>query len=37
MEMLRDDPIISCMMRTGYPSWVDDDYEEDEDPEEESE
>lgn len=38
MEMLRDDPVIACMMRTGYPSWINDDYDEDEDePEEELE
>ena len=37
MILLRDDPIISCIMRTGYPPWmlyadaediIDADYEE---------
>ena len=28
MTLLRDDPIISCIMRTGYPPWIDADYEE---------
>lgn len=22
MELIRDDPIVSCMMETGYPPWV---------------
>jgi hypothetical protein len=22
MEQIRDDPIISCMERTGYPPWM---------------
>ena len=30
--MIPDDPIIACMERTGYPSWMqEDDYDEDED------
>lgn len=37
MILLPDDPIISCIMRTGYPPWIDaneaddedDDYDED--------
>ena len=29
--MIPDDPIISCMERTGYPPWMqEDDYDEDE-------
>lgn len=32
-----DDPIISCMERTGYPQWMQDDYYEDEEVEEELE
>lgn len=33
MENLPDDPIVSSMMRTGYPTWWDYeyDYEEDDD------
>lgn len=42
MRLIPDDPIISAMMRTGYPPWVDADFEEieeelDEDEEEEDE
>ena len=30
--MIPDDPIISCMERTGYPPWMqEDDEDEDED------
>lgn len=33
-----DDPIISCIERTGYPPWMqDDEYDEDEDLEEDVE
>lgn len=28
MQLLRDDPIISFIERTGYPTWIDADYEE---------
>lgn len=36
--MIPDDPIISCMERTGYPPWMqEDDCDEDEDEEEEDE
>jgi len=28
--LIPDDPIIRCMERTGYPPWIDDDYEEEE-------
>lgn len=31
MMNIPDDPIISCMMRTGYPPWMQDDYSDDED------
>ena len=32
MRDLPDDPIVSCIERTGYPPWMqDDDPEEDED------
>lgn len=34
MRQIPDDPIIRCMERTGYPPWIDPDYEE---PEEDSE
>ena len=38
MIQVPDDPIISCMERTGYPPWMqEDDYDEDEDEEEEDE
>lgn len=39
MQIIPDDPIIASMQRTGYPPWIDADYEEiDEDePEEEEE
>ena len=30
MEKIPDDPIIRCMERTGFPPWMDDDYEEEE-------
>ncbi len=30
MEDLRDDPIIESMMRTGYPWWMLDENEEEE-------
>jgi hypothetical protein len=30
MELLRDDPIIECAMRTGYAPWIKDDPYEDE-------
>lgn len=26
MEWIPDDPIVSSMIRTGYPYWMDDDY-----------
>jgi hypothetical protein len=26
--LIPDDPIISCMERTGYPPWIDADFEE---------
>ena len=35
MRDIPDDPIIACMMRTGYPPWMQDDDEEDEDDEDE--
>jgi len=36
--LIPDDPIISCMMRTGYPPWIDPDWQpEEESDEEESE
>lgn len=28
MILIPDDPIISAMMRTGYPPWMDADFEE---------
>lgn len=28
MRLIPDDPIISAIMRTGYPPWVDADFEE---------
>ena len=28
MRLIPDDPIIASMMRTGYPPWVDADFEE---------
>lgn len=36
MILIKDDPIISCIMRTGYPPWIDaddedDDYDEEDD------
>ena len=34
MIQIPDDPIIRCMERTGYPPWIDPDYE---DPEVEEE
>ena len=26
MENIPDDPIIACIMRTGYPPWIDPNY-----------
>lgn len=26
MELIPDDPIIECMMRTGYPWWMLNEY-----------
>ena len=39
MYQIYDDPIISCIERTGYPGWIDDDYDsyDDDDEEEEDE
>lgn len=37
MFQIPDDPIIACMERTGYPPWMDADYEEIRDDEEEEE
>lgn len=35
MKLIPDDPIIASIERTGYPPWIDADYEEiDEDAEE---
>lgn len=34
MILLRDDPIIRCIEATGYPQWIDADYEEIDDEEE---
>lgn len=31
MPDLRDDPIIRCIERTGYPPWMQDEEEEEED------
>ena len=31
MRDIPDDPIISCMERTGYPPWMQDDDEKEED------
>lgn len=30
MNQIPDDPIISCMESTGYPPWMDDEPEEEE-------
>ena len=30
MRGIPDDPIISCMERSGFPPWIDPDWEEDE-------
>jgi hypothetical protein len=30
MENLPDDPIVSSMLRTGYPPWIDTGWEDDE-------
>lgn len=31
MILIPDDPIISCMERTGYPPWMNDNWEDNED------
>lgn len=33
MWTIPDDPIISCMERTGYPPWMQDDWEDEEEEE----
>ena len=33
MILLPDDPTIACIERTGYPSWMSDSYEEEEETE----
>lgn len=33
MEQIPDDPIIACMMRTGYPPWMQGETSEDEEEE----
>lgn len=33
MFNIPDDPIISCMERRGYPPWIDDEDEDEEDDE----
>lgn len=33
MPELRDDPIIACIERTGYPPWMQDEEEEEEEDE----
>jgi len=35
MILLRDDPIIACIERTGYAPWMQDDDEEEEDEDDE--
>lgn len=35
MKLIPDDPIVACMMRTGYPPWVQDGSYEDEEQEDE--
>jgi len=35
MRGIPDDPIIACMERTGFPQWIDPDWEEKEDEDEE--
>ena len=30
MRHIPDDPIIACIERTGYPQWIDPDWEEEE-------
>lgn len=35
MKLIPDDPIVACMMRTGYPPWVQDGGYEDEEQEDE--
>lgn len=31
MEQIPDDPTIRCMERTGYPEWMPEDYDEEDD------
>lgn len=35
--LIPDDPIISCMERTGYPPWMQDDDDDDDDEDKEDE
>ena len=32
MQQIPDDPIIRCIERTGYPPWMQDEEEEDDEP-----
>ena len=37
MEDIRDHPVIDSMLRTGYPPWIDPDWEDEDEEEEEEE
>lgn len=37
MILIPDDPIIHCIERTGYPPWLQDDWEDDEEDEDDEE
>ena len=37
MRLIPDDPIISCIERTGYPPWMQNEWEGEEDEEEDDE
>ena len=36
LELIKDDPIIACIERTGYPPWFDDDLDEEQEDDDET-
>ena len=36
MELIKDDPIIACIERTGYPPWIDDDLDDEQEDDDET-
>ena len=36
MILIPDDPIIACIERTGYPPWIDDDLDDEQEDDDET-